>query len=772
MLVLSSLVWIALSAGALVPAQGTGPQLPAGFVAQPIGSDWVKPVALCFLGEGRLLVGEKRGSLWYVEGTFKRNAVVSLDDEILANGDRGLLGVAADPDFDGNGRIYLLYQVDPDGNGEDSEQESFSRLVRYTTEYDANGDLHVDPASRVDLLGESWSSGIPALHFAHTGGSVMFMGDGSLVLAHGDGAHSNFVDAGGHNPTAFGPGRFDPAEDLGAFRALEVTSMAGKILRIDPETGLGLPDNPFFTGDPADAASRVWAMGLRNPFRFTLVPGTGPREALFACDVGSTEWEEIDLCRGGESFGWPCYEGGPEMALYQAADENGYCEAVEGQTEAPWLSWNHWTPGSLGFVGNCASGACVYTGTSYPPICRGALFFCDYGQEWMKVARLDSELNPVGLLSFGTSMGSPIEIVSEPDSGDLVYISLADSGRVLRLRYVPSNEPPIAVASATPSWGPSPLTVQLSASGSHDPEEDTLDYFWDLGDGTFSHSPELSHVYWDSFAYTVVLTVTDDIGLEDSTTIVLNPDDTPPAIVSVDAPSDGDRYGEGSPILLSCAVADVEDDAAGIPLEVKWTFDLVHDHHEHPEWAVFSGATGSWTPEPHGDGSHALQLTLTVTDSRGLEDQRVFALYDADATLRAHLAWVSDDELRLGVPLAVRAHVDYAIPPGMPLARLSIEWGDGRRQVLGPAAHQVDFSVEHLYAAIGDYTLRLVAATAEASHEVTRTITVLRPDRAVGVFVPLLAERYVSGQEQQAIADTLEIELEPREGKNRLDSPA
>jgi len=752
-------LWIA---GALAPAQGASPQLPAGFVAQPIGSDWFKPTALCFIGDGRLLVAEKPGDLWYVEGTVKRNPVVSLSQETLGNGDRGLLGVAADPHFDENGRIYLLFVVDPDG-ADDTEQESFSRLVRYATEYDASGELHVVPGSRVDLLGESWSSGIPSLHFAHAGGSVKFMSDGSLVLSHGDGAHSNFIDAGGNDPLGFGPGKFGPEQDLGAFRALEVTSMAGKVLRIDPETGLGLPDNPFFTGNPADAASRVWALGLRNPFRFTLVPGTGPREALFACDVGSTEWEELDLCRGGESFGWPCYEGAPEMPDYQAADVIGYCDAVEGQTEAPWLSWNHWTPGNLGFVGNCVSGACVYTGTSYPPICRGALFFCDYGQSWMKVALLDPELNRVGLFSFGTEMGSPIEIVREPESGDLVYISLDHPRQVCRLRYTPSNQPPVAVAKASPPWGPSPLTVHLSASGSYDPENDTLDYHWDLGDGAISTSPELDHVYYDSSTYVVVLTVTDDFGLTDTETIVLNPDDTPPVIVSVATPADGDVYEEGVPIELDCAVADAEDDAEGIPLQVEWTFDMIHDHHEHSDWAVVSGTTGSWTPEPHGDGSHALQLTLTVTDSRGLEDERVFALYDADATPMPHIASVSDDELRLGIPLTMHAHVDYAVPPGTTPASLTIDWGDGTSDELGPAPHQVDFSVEHVYAQTGEFTLHLDAETAAASNEVTRTITVLRANRAIGVFLPLLAERYITGQEQQAIAGRLVTELADHE---------
>src|SRR5262245_19683556 len=108
-------------------AQGYAPHLPAGFVAEPIGDVWLVPTALCFIDGTRLLVAEKDGKLWLVENKVKRNLVLSLESEVLSNGDRGLLGVAVDPHFDANGYVYLLLVVDPDGDGTDDEQESFSR---------------------------------------------------------------------------------------------------------------------------------------------------------------------------------------------------------------------------------------------------------------------------------------------------------------------------------------------------------------------------------------------------------------------------------------------------------------------------------------------------------------------------------------------------------------------------------------------------------------------------------------------------------------------
>jgi hypothetical protein len=397
---------------------------------------------------------------------------------------------------------------------------------------------------------------------------VKFMSDGSLVLSHGDGAHSNFVDAGGNDPLGFGPGKFGPEQDLGAFRALEVTSMAGKVLRIDPETGLGLPDNPFFTGNPADAASRVWALGLRNPFRFTLVPGTGPREALFACGrrqhgVGGARplprRRELRLAllrgRAGDAR---LSSGRRERLLRRGrGTDRGAVAVLEPLDAGQHRLRRQLRIGRLRLHGNELS--------AHLPRCALLLRLRSELDEG-RPAR--SRAEPRRLFSFGTEMGSPIEIVREPESGDLVYISLDHPRQVYPLRYTPSNQPPVAVAKASPPWGPSPLTVHLSASGSYDPENDTLDYHWDLGDGAISTSPELDHVYYDSSTYVVVLTVTDDFGLTDTETIVLNPDDTPPVIVSVATPADGDVYEEGVPIELDCAVADAEDDAKGILL--RW----------------------------------------------------------------------------------------------------------------------------------------------------------------------------------------------------------
>jgi hypothetical protein len=253
----------------------------------------------------------------------------------------------------------------------------------------------------------------------------------------------------------------------------------------------------------------------------------------------------------------------------------------------------------------------------------------------------------------------------------------------------------------------------------------------------------------------VTLTVTDDFGNEGSEQATVDVNNTPPVIVSVESPAQDSLYEEGVPVALACTAVDAEDDLAGTPLEVRWNVDLVHDHHVHPGWASVTGSTGSWTPEAHGDGSHLLQLELTVTDSTGLFDSRALTLYDAGAEPLPHVVTVSDATPRLGNPLLVRAHVDFAVPPGSPLATLVFDWGDGTSDVFPDSAHQVERSTLHTYATLGSYTLRVTAFEGTRSHETTTTIEVTRPAAAAAVFLPLLAERRVSWLEQAGIADEL-----------------
>lgn len=726
---------------------------PTDFVADEIGAGWDRPTCITFADPANMLVAEKGGRLWNVRNGVKRlTPVIDLSAEVLDNGDRGLLTVLADLEWDSNGYIYLGYIVDPNGDSIEAEQESFGRIVRYTTLRDVNGDLVADPASRKALIGATWTRGIPSLHLSHSIGDMRFASDGSLFITTGDGAHYDLTDSGGHDPNGFGPGKFDASEDIGAFRSQSITSLAGKVLRIDPETGLGLPDNPYFTGNANDHESRVWATGLRNPFRFTLRPGTGIPEKLYIGDVGWGTYEEINHAqRNVENFGWPCFEGPRVESSYDNADPGGECDDPTVFTKPLW-SFHHSNPGTPGFTSQCISGMQVYEGTAYPQKYSGRLFFCEYASDWIRTVRFVNGA-PTEVELFGNNIGNPVCLIADPTGGDLIYVAIGDNA-IRRIRYTNANHPPEIVATASPYYGPAPLTVTLDASGSTDPEGQPLSFLWDFGDGTSGTNAVETHVYPLGIDYTAKLTVT-DVGGETATwTRQISVDNTPPVITQIVSPPQPSFYADGQLINFSLIATDAEDNAAGLPLAIEWKFDLVHDHHTHPSWQKLFGASVNWTAESEGHGTW-YQVTAKVTDSRGLKSTQMFDLYDLDAHAEPHLDSVSDVAPRLGLPVEARAHLHYA---GKGAAELLFDWGDGTRALYHPS-HLQERRPDHLYAAPGLYTLRVTADDGVERETVEQALQIRPLHPSVAIFAPVSSKRWIATDEQWTIATSLATQL-------------
>jgi glucose/arabinose dehydrogenase/PKD repeat protein len=746
---------------AVLAARAAAQELPPGFVSEPIGSGWVQPVGLCWLDERRLLVAERDGRVWYVVDDQKRNLVYDIGAETLVNGDRGMLGIAAAPDFDVSSWLYLLLVVDVE-NGRDRANLGFSRLIRVRTELDAAQNLVALPETREALLGDTWSTGIPSCHLSHTIGSLRFLSDGSLVLTSGDNAHYDFTDGGGADPNCFAPGRTSRDQDLGAFRSQYDHTLAGKVLRIDPATGRGLADNPFYTGDADDLLARVWARGLRNPFRFTLLPGTGPREALLIADVGWNAWEEVNLCLGGENFGWPCFEGLGAQPAYQAADTRDFCEAIGAGHAPPLLAWHH-TVASAGFRGNSASGLCVYRGTRYPETYRGRLFFSDYGERWLRAAALDESLQVESVLTFGRVPGGPVDLVEQPGTLDLVYAALPHT--VARLRYLGAGLPPVAVAHATPAFGPGDLLVTLDAAGSHDPEGQDLAYAWELGDGTSATGATVMHAYAGAETRVARLTVTDSEGLSAAAEVRITPHDTPPTILALSAPLDGSLFTADEPLELAAEVFDAED---GPALAAEWTLDLVHDHHLHPDWLTAEGAHARVVPDAHGPGDNHFRVRLRVTDARGLTDERTVEVYDAHSFPKAHLVEPPPERVRVGQRVAPVGHVDWARGRSAPKqASLTFDWGDGTADVFPDSADHADARPTHAYTRPGTYKLRLIAELDGRADEDLVTLEVGAARPALALFAPLEEARWVPRAQQEEIVAALEVGLAARTSEVR-----
>src|SRR3954469_623790 len=314
--------------------------LPSNFTETTIGGGWNEAVGITFASDGRMFVWERAGRIWIVEnGVKSAQPFLDISDEVGGWRDFGLLGVALHPDFYNNGYVYLLYVVDHyhlthagqpgyDPTINEYFQATIGRITRYTARA-SDGFRSIDPSSRLVLLGESIDKGIPILHESHGVGSLVFGTDGTLLASCGDGASYNSTDVGSASETyyvqALNEKIIKSKENVGAFRSQMLDSLNGKILRLDPNTGNGVSSNPWFdSANPRSTPSRVWALGLRNPCRITLRPGTGSHNrydgnpgVLYIGDVGWNTWEDLNVCTGpGMNFGWPAFEGMDVQSSY------------------------------------------------------------------------------------------------------------------------------------------------------------------------------------------------------------------------------------------------------------------------------------------------------------------------------------------------------------------------------------------------------------------------------------------------------------------------
>lgn len=309
-------------------------ELPDHFIDELILGDLTKPVGVVFdhLGEGYLW--EKDGLVWrFSEQGDKSSApLIDIREEITSFGDHGLIGFALDPNFKENGWIYLFYAVDRhylmtfgtseyDPEKTISGQATISRITRYTADQ-SSGYRKVVDGSRKILVGKDVHDGLPILMGSHATGSLVFGEDGSLLYSFGDGGSFSETDIGNAKDTyheqAIKDGIIEPSDNVGSLKAMQLATPNGKISRIDPATGDGLPSNPFYDQEhPRSHQSRIWVMGMRNPYKFIELQNTGSHlmsegrpGVLLVGDVGGAQWEELNIVKEpGGWYGWPVFEG-------------------------------------------------------------------------------------------------------------------------------------------------------------------------------------------------------------------------------------------------------------------------------------------------------------------------------------------------------------------------------------------------------------------------------------------------------------------------------
>ncbi len=418
------------------------------FAGQTLVSGLTRPTAIDFAPDGRMFIAQQNGIVRvYQNGSLRSQPFIDISARVNNVQDRGLLGIAVHPNFPSQPYVYLLYtyedpsQLAGSGNaGPDGRGNRVARLERITansatgfnTAVSNTGTVilgtnstwsnisfpNLDSTNDISLPPSCGSGGtlancLPADSRSHTVGAVAFGTDGMLYVTNGDG-------------TSFG--QVDPR----TVRVQDIDSLSGKLLRIDPITGAGLSDNPFYNGNANANRSKVVNYGLRNPFRLAIRPSDGEP---YISDVGWNTYEEINTGRG-ENFGWPFYEGGDGQNLptggYSNLPEASAFYANNNATPPLW-SRSHADGGTAIAAGD------FYTGGNYPDVLDDTLFFTDFGDPTIRALVLNADGSFNRQLVVSGSVGTTVEMTMGPD-GHMYYVDLApgsSNGKVGRLLFTP-----------------------------------------------------------------------------------------------------------------------------------------------------------------------------------------------------------------------------------------------------------------------------------------------------------------------------------------------
>jgi glucose/arabinose dehydrogenase len=636
--------------------------LPDRFRDNPIWTGLDHPIAVRFapFPDSRVFVAEKSGLIKEYDSVQDTTAtqVADLSRVVHNFWDRGILGLAVDPGWPSRPYIYVSYTYDAPVGGTAPRWGGTSLSDPCPNPPGATGDgcvvsgrlskLTIDPLSNQmtseQVLINDWCQQFPS----HSVGDVRFGADGALYMSGGEGASFNYADYGQTgNPCNDPPGGTMtlPTANGGSLRSQSIrrpagqpTVLSGTVIRVDPDTGLGKTDNPLGTSAGTNA-HRIVAAGLRNPFRFTIRPGTNE---LWIGDVGQNTWDEINRdaspTSGVQNFGWPCFEGNATFGLSGANACSGltnnqgyfaYHHSLRLTNDDPCPTAN----------GTAISGLTFYSGGNYPAAYKDALFFADHSRSCIWVAKAGTnglpDMNTV--TPFYTAQTIlPVDLQTGP-GGDLFYVN-HEGGSVNRITYTGANQQPTARISSNVTSGDAPLPVQFDGTGSSDPDAgQTLTYSWDLdGNGTFGDSTAAkpTFTYTNPGVYTVSLRVSDNQGGTDTTTLKIAVSQHPPTAV-IDSPAATLSWKVGDTINFSGHATDPEQ---GNLAASALTWHLIIHHcttptscHEH---AIqdFSGASGSFSAPDHSYPSW-LELQLVAKDATGLTDTKSVRLDPQTKTL-------------------------------------------------------------------------------------------------------------------------------------------
>lgn len=610
-----------------------------------------EPMSLAVLPDRSVLHTSRDGELRLTDAAGNTSLAGKLD--VYAHDEEGLQGIGVDPAFADNRFIYLYYAPPlntPAGDAPETGTaadfapfDGVNRLSRFVLKTDGT----LDKASETKVLDVPASRGI----CCHVGGDIDFDAAGNLYLSTGD--DSNPFQSDGFTPIDERANR-NPAFDAQRTSG-NTNDLRGKILRIkvNADGSYAVPDGNLFAPGTDRTRPEIYAMGFRNPFRFSVDKKTGilyvgeygPDAGAANASRGPAGQVEFARVTKPGNFGWPYCTGkndayvdydfatGTSGAAFDCAAPKNTSPNNTGLTDLPpaepaWIPYNGASVPEFGDGSESPMGGPVYdydasldSPVKFPEAYDGDFFAGEFGRRWIKRITSDADGTVQSINSVPWTGTQIMDMAFGPDGALYVldygisWFGGDEHSALYRIENATDGHSPVAAAAADRTSGRPKLKVRFSSEGTSDQDGDALTYSWDFGDGGTSTAANPRHTYKKNGTYTATVTAKDTSGRTGSASVQIVVGNTAPA-VELQLPADGQLFAFGDAVPFKVRVSDPED---GRPIDcskVKVTFVLGHDSHGHPVTSA-NGCTG--TIQTSADGGHD-------------ENANIFGVFDAEYT--------------------------------------------------------------------------------------------------------------------------------------------